>query len=280
VFKYKLRNATNLVLQNLATILIIIFVIFPIFWLILTAFKPERYVFSNAFIFPPTFDNFKAIFGGSGTFDFTGYVINSVTISLGVIAIAIPLAIMAAYVLSRYVFKGSTVILIYVLATQFIPRVVVVIPFFAMFRQIGLIDTRLGLIIIDLAIILPYAIWLLKGFTDSLPTAVEEQAIVDGCNEFQVLAHITFPMMAPGVIVTCIFSFIMAWNEFLFALIITRDEAKTMTIGLLECGVTNQGVNWDWMSAAGMVIMVPVFIISMLIRKHFVEGLTMGAVKG
>ena len=279
MFKYKLRDFVNEILRNAATILIILFVIFPIVWLILTAFKPERYVYTNSFIFPPTLNNFFSVFGGSGRLDFTPYLINSLAVSAGVLLIAIPLAIMASYVLSRYVFKGSTAILIWVLATQFIPRVVVVIPFFAMFRQIGLIDTRLGLIIIDLALILPYSIWLLKGFTDSLPTAVEEQAIVDGCNEFQVLTRITFPMLAPGVIVTTIFSFIMAWNEFLFALIITRDQAKTMTIGLLEC-VTQQGVKWEWMSATGMVVMVPVFIISLLIRKHFVEGLTMGAVKG
>jgi ABC-type glycerol-3-phosphate transport system permease component len=278
MLKYKLRKGAIGLGQNAASILIILFVIFPILWLILTAFKPERYVYTNSFIFPPTMENFFSVFGGE-QLNFIPYLVNSITVSLGVLVIAIPLAVMAAYVLSRYVFKGSTAILIWVLATQFIPRVVVVIPFFAMFRQIGLIDTRIGLIIVDLALILPYSIWLLKGFTDSLPTAVEEQAIVDGCNEFQVLTRITFPMLAPGVIVTTIFSFIMAWNEFLFALIITREQAKTMTIGLLEC-VTQQGVKWEWMSATGMTVMVPVFIISLLIRKHFVEGLTMGAVKG
>ncbi len=262
--------------EKTAIILILFFIAFPIFWLIITAFKPEAYVFSSTIIFPPTLDNFRAIFGGA--LDFGPYLLNSIVISTITILIAIPLATMASYVLSRYAFKGSTPLLIWFLVTQFIPPVVVVIPFFILFRRIGIIDTQLSLIIINLSLVLPYAVWMLKGFVDALPMEIEEAAVVDGCDEFGVLRRITFPLMMPGVITTAVFGFIMAWNEFLYALVLTRDDATTMTVGLLSTQ-THRGVQWEWMSAAGMLVMVPIFILSLTIRNYFVEGMTMGAVK-
>ncbi len=199
-------------------------------------------------------------------------------ISSGTVVIAIPLAVMAAYAFSRFNFRARQPLLIWVLVTQFLPPVVVVLPFFSLFRQLQLVDTRTGLIWVNLAIVLPYAIWMLKGFIDALPTEIEQAALVDGCNDFQVSRYITLPLLAPSIITTTVFSFILAWNEFLFALILTRQEAKTLTIGLLSTN-TAEGIRWDWMSATGLIIMIPVFILSMTIRKHFVQGMTMGAVK-
>jgi multiple sugar transport system permease protein len=271
-----MRKRLGWVTDNTAALLCLLFVIFPIFWLILTAFKPEQYVYSNAIFFPPTLDNFRAIFGDA--LDFGPFLINSLIISLTTVLIAVPLAIMAAYVLSRYVFKGSLPILIWFLCTQFLPPVVVVIPFFTLFRQLGIIDTRLSLIIINLSLTVPYAVWMLKGFVDALPTEIEQAAEVDGCTEFQVLRHITVPLMMPGIITTAVFAFIIAWNEFLYALVLTRDVATTMTVGLLTTQ-THRGVQWEWMSAAGILVMIPIFVLSLFIRKYFVEGMTMGAVK-
>jgi len=271
-----MRKRLGFVVDNVAALLCLLFVIFPIFWLIITAFKPEKYVYSNAIFFPPTLDNFRAIFGEA--LDFGPFLVNSLVISLATVLIAVPLAIMASYVLSRYVFKGSTPILIWFLCTQFLPPVVVVIPFFTLFRQLGIIDTRLSLIIINLSLTVPYAVWMLKGFVDSLPTEIEQAAQVDGCTEFQVLRYITAPLMMPGIITTAVFSFIIAWNEFLYALVLTRDNATTMTVGLLTTQ-THRGVQWEWMSAAGILVMIPIFVLSLFIRKYFVEGMTMGAVK-
>ena len=272
----QLRKQVNWLLDKSAVTLAIFFVIFPIFWLVITAFKPEQYVYTNAIIFPPILDNFRDIFGGQ--LNFWPYLVNSMIIATTTVLIAIPLATMASYVLSRYVFKGSTAILIWFLSTQFLQPVVVVIPFFTLFRQLGIIDTRLSLIIINLSLTVPYAVWMLKGFVDSLPTEVEQAALVDGCTEFQVLRYITMPMMMPGIITTAVFSFITAWNEFLYALVLTRDNSTTMTVGLLATN-THRGVQWEWMAAAGILVMIPIFILSLTIRNYFVEGLTMGAVK-
>lgn len=275
--KYKVMKRVSWVLEKTAALVALFFILFPIFWLVLTAFKPEKYVYSNAFIFPPVLDNFNAIFSGN-PLDFRPNFANSLIISSGTVLIAVPLAVMASYVLSRYAFKGSTPILIWVLSTQFLPPVVVVIPFFVLFRRLGLLDTHISLIIIDLSITLPYALWMIKGFVDTLPIEVEEAAMVDGCSEFQVLRHITVPLIMPGVITTAVFAFIISWNEFLYALVLTSEDATTMTVALLST-LTHRGVQWEWMSAAGMLVMIPVFVLSMTIRRHFVQGLTMGAVK-
>jgi multiple sugar transport system permease protein len=166
-----------------------------------------------------------------------------------------------------------------VLTTQFIPQVVITIPFFNLFRIVGLVDTRTGLVILNLAVALPYAIWMIKGFVDGMPIELEEAALVDGCSEAQMLRRIVLPLVMPGVLVAAVFSFITAWNEFIFALIMTRTEAaRTLQVGLMST-VSAEGIRWDWMSATGLIVMVPIFILSLLIRNHFVQGLTMGAVK-
>lgn len=252
------------------------FILMPILWIALTAFKTEGDAFSLKVFFAPTLENFRAIF--ETPLSFGPLLKNSLVVSLATLVIAIPLALMAAYAFSRYTFVGNTGLLIWVLATQFIPPVVVVIPFFNLFRTFGLIDTRLALIIVNLSIAMPYAIWLLKGFIDTLPTEVEEAAMVDGCTELGILRHVTLPLVVPGLVVATVFCFIQAWNEFLFAFILTRREAVTLQVGLLNtAGV--RGVQWNLMSATGLVVMVPIFVLSFAIRRYFVQGLTMGAVK-
>lgn len=273
---YQTRKRLNGLGNSLASILILLFIAFPIFWIAITAFKPERYVFSTEIRFAPTLDSFRAIF--QEPLAFGPLTINSLIISTTTVLIAVPLAVMAAYAFSRYRFKGDGLLLIWVLITQFLPPVVVVLPFFALFRQLGLVDTKIGLVWINLSIVLPYSIWMIKGFVDALPTEIEQAALIDGANEFQSLRYITIPLLMPSIITAAVFSFIIVWNEFLFALILTRQEARTLTIGLLSTN-TATGIRWDWMSATGLIVMIPVFILSLTIRKHFVQGMTMGAVK-
>ena len=263
--------------ENLGRVFILLYILLPIFWITITAFKRENDVFTLKVFFQPTLQNFVDIF--SNPLNFGPLLRNSLLISLGTIAIAIPLAIMASYVFSRYQFRGSSLLLVWVLATQFVPPVVVAIPFFTFFRNINLIDTPWALIIVNLSLVLPYAIWLIKGFVDAQPVEIEEAATVDGCNIFQILQYVTFPLILPGVIVAAAFSFILAWNEFLFALIMTNsDAAETLQVGLLATQ-SARGVVWEQMSATGLLIMVPIFVLSIFIRKHFISGITMGAVK-
>ena len=284
------------ILETLALLLIIFFIMLPIVWLALTSIKPQEKAYTTDIIFPPTLVNFEIIFSDSSVLinegtrrergevgrDMFPNVINSIVVSGATILIAIPLATIAAYAFSRYLFLGNRVLLIWILTTQFIPAIVVAIPFFTLFRTVEVFDkpllgTRLGLIIVNMSIVLPYTIWMIKGFVDALPTEIEEAAFVDGCNDFQILFFISLPLIRPGILVASVFAFIMSWNEFLYALIIGR-EMRTMQVALMTTSGA-RGVMWEQMAAAGMVVMVPIFFLAMFIRKNVVEGLTMGAVK-
>lgn len=260
----------------IALAFVTVYVLFPIFWLFLNAFKQSIDVQTPSLFFTPTLRNFKIIF--DHPYNFAPLIYNSVIVGVLTVGIAIPLAVMGAYAFSRYTFIGQDVLLIAVLATQFLPPVVVILPYFIQFRNIGLLDSYTALVIVNLSRVLPFAIWLLKGFIDTLPKEVEEAAFIDGCNEMSVLRYVTFPLIMPGVVTATIFAFIMAWNEFLFALILTSQKAKTVIIGLVSV-VGERGVPWELMSAAGLIVMVPMLILAFAIRRYFVEGLTMGAVK-
>jgi ABC-type glycerol-3-phosphate transport system permease component len=274
---YRRRRIVEATLESIGLLLTVVFVLLPIAWMALTAFKQRSDVFTLKVFFTPTLQNFVTIF--QPPLSFGPLLLNSVVIAGATILISTPLALMAAYAFSRYYFIGSNVLMIWVLTTQFIPQVVITIPFFNLFRIVGLVDTRTGLVILNLAVALPYAIWMIKGFVDGMPIELEEAALVDGCSEAQMLRRIVLPLVMPGVLVAAVFSFITAWNEFIFALIMTRTEAaRTLQVGLMST-VSAEGIRWDWMSATGLIVMVPIFVLSLLIRNHFVQGLTMGAVK-
>ena len=262
--------------HGVAILLILFFTLFPIVWIALTAFKPDLYMFTSTLAFHPTLSNFTTIF--SPPLNFGPLVVNSVIVAVGAIVVAIPISVMAAYVFSRHAFLGSTGLLIWILATQFIPGIVVAIPYFNLFRSLNLIDTQVALIVVELSAVVPYAIWMIKGFIDGLPHEVDEAARLDGCSELSIIRHITFPLAMPGIIVASVFALITTWNDFLFPLIMTRQNAETLQVGLMGT-VSATGIQWNWMSATGLVIMIPVFVLSLLIRNHFVQGLTMGAVK-
>jgi len=271
------KNFVSALVEKVGVLFTFLFVAFPIVWIALTAFKNPTDTYSKKIFFTPTLDNFIDIMGPN--YNIGALFMNSMIIALATVAIAIPLALMAAYVLSRYPFPGNKILLVYILTTQFIPPVVIVLPFFSIFRSLHLIDTKLALIIVNLSVAIPYAIWLLKGFIDSLPVEIEEAAMVDGCNQFHILRRIVLPLVAPGAITTAVFVFVLAWNEFLYAMILTRSAAsKTMTIGLMSA-IGIKGVEWEHMAAIGLMIMIPIFLLSFLIRKHFVQGLTSGGVK-
>ena len=248
----------------------------PIAWIFLAAFKNHLDVYTLKIFFKPTLENFSLVFQEPYTLG--EKLVNSTIVAFFTVLFAIPIATMAAYSFSRFRLVGETAMLVTILATQFVPAVVIILPFFVMFRDVGLLDTRLGLILVNLAIVMPFAIWMIKGFIDGIPLDTEEAAMVDGSSRAQVIRNIVLPMAAPGLLTAGIFCFIIAWNEFLFALILTNKDAVTLPIGL-ALFKAEEGDLWNLLSAAGIIIMVPMFVLALLIRKYFVQGMTMGAVR-
>ena len=266
------------VLHIAAVLVILFFTLFPIVWLGLTAFKVQKDAFSTNLFFDPTLQNFSRLFD-KNPYNFAPMIRNSIIVALSTVAIAIPLASMAAFAFSRYRFFAKDILLVVVLATQFLPAVVVLLPYFIQFRNLGLLDTKISLVIMHLTMAIPFATWLLKGFIDSLPTEIEEAAMVDGCNEIQILLYVTLPLAMPGVITATVLTFIQSWNEFLFAFILTKtDSARPMMVGLMGLSEI-EGIAWEKMAAASLFVMIPVFVLSLSIRRYFIQGLTMGAVK-
>lgn len=263
-------------LRLLGTLAILFFVMFPILWLTLTAFKPDREVFSTSVLFSPSLDNFRAIIGGQN--DLVEPMWNSIIVAVVTTVIAVPLSMLAAYGFSRYKFPGAKPILLGIVATQFIPGVAIALPFLTMYRDLGLLDTHLALIVTNLAIVVPYNTWLLKGFVDSLPIEIEEAGRLDGCGQLTLLWRVVTPLAAPGIFVAVVFSFLLAWNEFLFPTFLARSNAVTLPVSLMTLDQPD-GVLWGQMAAAGLLVMVPMIVLATLVRKHFAQGMTLGAVK-
>ncbi len=263
-----------------ATVLVLlsgVFVLLPIFWVFLTAFKSEIDVYELSVVFRPTLKNFGEIFTNS-QFGLGGALVSSLIVSFSTIAIAIPISTMGAYSFVRFRMIGGRAAFFSVLATQFVPAVVIIIPFFLLARDFGMLDRHLTLVVINLAIVTPFAVWMIMGFIEGIPLDTEESAMVDGASRWRVIKDIVIPMAAPGIITAAIFAFILSWNEFLFALMISQQDLRTWPITLALFS-DEQGVRWEYLSAAGVIAMAPMFILALLIQKHFVKGMTMGAVR-
>jgi multiple sugar transport system permease protein len=165
-----------------------------------------------------------------------------------------------------------------VLATQFIPPVIVIIPLFVAFRSAGLLDTRLALIIANMSFVVPYAIWMIKGFIDAIPADMEEAAQIDGASRLRAIWDVVVPMALPGIATAAIFCFVVSWNEFFYALVLSRQDATTLQVGLMGAR-TERGDAWEIMAAMGLVIILPMLVLSRLVQKYFVKGLVSGSVR-
>lgn len=270
------RSPLATALGNATLMLFLGIIVIPILWMVVTAFKPPRDVYTMAFTFTPTLDNFVQIFRPPWNIGWR--IFNSVVVTACTLAIAMPLSIMAAYSFSRFEFLFKRGLFFLMLATQFLPAVVVILPFYLMFRDLALLDTRTGLVIVNLAIVVPFAVWMLKGYFDAVPVECDEAALIDGASRLAIIRHVIVPMALPGIIVATVFCFILTWNEFIFALILSRSNASTLQIGIVNFR-TERGDVWELMAAAGVIITVPAFIAAIAIQRHFEAGLTGGAVK-
>ncbi len=248
----------------------------PVAWIVATAFKTPAQVLSLNLLFEPTLHNFAVAFGPQ--YRLGSRLLNSAMVTGLTLLVALPVATASAYALSRYRFPGGSVWSIGILATQFVPAAVIIIPLFIAFRGFGLIDSWAALVIVNLSFVLPYATWMIKGFIDALPHDMEEAAAIDGATRLRIIFDVVVPVILPGVATAAIFSFVIAWNEFFYALILTRGQATTLPVALMSAR-TEQGDAWEIMATIGLVIIGPMLLISRLVQRFFVRGLTAGSVR-
>jgi multiple sugar transport system permease protein len=254
--------------------------LFPLMWTFSLSIKSQvdALSFPPKFIFSPTFSNYLMVWKES---EFLKYSLNSLIIALSSTVIGLTLATPAAYVLSRkrYKPKGSKYILFGVLSTRVVPQITFMIPFFILFRKLRLIDTHISVIIMHLTIILGFGMWMMKSYFQEIPFELEESALIDGCTYFSAFRRIILPLGAPGIATTAIFSFNYSWNEFLYSLILTGKNTKTVPLGVYNW-VGYEEINWGGLTATAILALVPILIFYGFVQRGLVRGLTMGAVKG
>ena len=254
---------------------------------ILTALKPTSLILRSPpiFFFKPTIEHFIYAFKQA---NFTHYISNTLIVSLGSTLIVITTGSLASYAFARYnIGKGN--LMFFILTTRMMPAIAVVLPFFVIFRTIGqsgigqflqLGLDRVGSLIICYTIFnLPFAIWLMHSFFQDIPTELEDSARLDGYTRFKVFLKVVLPLAAPGIAVTAIFCLLFSWNEFLFASVLTRDVARTVTVGVGDFW-TQRGILWGPLSAAATVCVLPMITFALILQRWIVRGLTFGAVRG
>jgi multiple sugar transport system permease protein len=263
---------------------LLVFTVVPLAWMLSTAFKtqlgalqfPPRWIPEN-----PTLNNFRMLLDPNDDIGrrFLRYMLNSLWVSTATTVVGVCVAVPAAYAFSRFRFPGRTFLFFAVLLRNMFPAVVFLVPLFILMKALGLVNTHGSLILTYLTFGLPLSIWLLKGFFDNIPIQLEQAARIDGATRFQAFFLIVMPLSTPGIIATSIFSFIGAWNEYVYAYtFLSRQETMTLPVGIQRF-FTEFATDWPGLMAATFLMSVPVVVLFLILQKYFVRALTEGAVK-
>jgi multiple sugar transport system permease protein len=253
--------------------------LFPIVWSVLNSFKTEQDIlaYPPKLFFSPSLAAYKAVLFGSSSI--LPNLWSSLVISLGTTVLTMGTAIPAAYALARLRLRAKKFTGFYVLATQMLPPVGIIIPYFLILRNIGWIDTYEGIILVYLSFSLPFAIWLLVSYFEDISFEMEEAAYLDGASRLQALRRIIIPQVKGGIAVTIVFVFLNAWNEFLFAVVLSGNTVRPVTIAMFNF-VSIEQTLWAQLAAVSVLAMLPVILLGIIAQKNIVKGLTVGAVKG
>ncbi len=294
-----------------ATLLTILFLI-PVVWMLMTAFKPRQDVIAvpPRALFRPSLEGFVSLFTQRSTLTkmgqaklekdpnlswadklmlerglriigpskYGGRLVNSMIIAFFSTALAVILGVLAAYAFSRFRVKGTADWQFFILSTRMLPPVVVTIPIFLMYRQIGLYDTHLGMILLYTVFNLSLSVWLLKGFIDEIPREYEEAALVDGYSRWQAFLRIVLPQSITGIAATTVFCLIFAWNEYAFALMLTSENARTAPPSIPTV-LGTAGIEWSAIAAGSLLFLIPVVLVTFALRDYLLRGITFGALR-
>jgi len=275
------RKGINIpkVLIYFALIVVCVYNLVPFLWMLSSSLKTEAEVKTYpATILPHvvTLEPYANILVWGG---FITYFMNSTIISLSTALISSFLGALAGYGFSRYMFKGRTLLMTFFLASQLLPGVLLVGPYFKMLTLIGLYDTRIGLIIAQTTITLPFSVWMSKSFVDTVPVEIDQAAMVDGASRLQTFFRVVLPLITPGIVATAIFAFLLAWGDLLWALcLLSSPSLKTVTLGITEL-VGQFRIRWSELMGASIIAALPPVILYLLLQRFLVKGFTAGAVK-
>ena len=265
-------------LHALGLLLVIVVALFPFYWMVASSLKQQTDLLASppVWLFRPTLANYRDIFADSKV---TNAVLNSLLVATSTTLLAIMFGAPAAYALARFEFRGKADLWFWFISNRFISPIVLALPVYLLARQVGLLNTRLVLILIDLTFNLPIVIWICTDQFRSIPPDIEQSARLEGANQFDIFWRIYLPLGLPGVAVSAIFAFIFSWNELLYALVLITSEALKTAPVVATNFMSGYELPWGKIMATGTVIVLPVTVFALVVSRHMVRGLTMGATK-
>jgi multiple sugar transport system permease protein len=253
--------------------------LFPLLWIIGLSLKTRLQVFANPplFVWWPTWENYAAVFGRA---DFVQAFVNSLLVSTGAVSLSLLVGVPAAYAFARFPFFGRNFLFFGLLAMRMLPPIAVLVPMYVLFSKIGLTTTRTSVVLAYSTFSLPLVVWIMRGFFEDLPRELEESAWVDGASRYQTFFYVVLPLIRPGLVAASILCLQLAWNDFLFAAVLTNNATRTLPVLMAAFSGGDTGVDWGGMTASGVLVILPVIVFSFLAQRHLVAGLSSGAVKG
>lgn len=276
---YARVNIRTTILAYLVMFISFIFFILPMLWIIYTSFRTQPSIFTGDVISPPseyTLENYTTILSVT---DFPLYFLNSFKIALTVTLLSLVVSIIAAYALSRFDVPGKNTMIMGIFATQMFPIVLLIIPMYLIIFSLSLLDKVIGVVLGQIILVLPFQVWMLKGYFDNVSMEIDNAARVDGCNIFQRLVYVMLPITAPGIMVAAFFSFVVSWGDYLIVSIISQSQ-RTATVTLIIQRLSSALlIRWGQVAAATVLTIVPTVILFFFVQKWLVGGLTAGAVK-
>ncbi len=282
----KLRKQIGAIATWVLTFILMVIICVPGLWVVLTAFRPNGEVLAKPPVWipeNPSLNNFAKIFGFGAdqvAIPVPAYFANSLFIALTSTAIALLIGMSGGYAFARYRFRFKNGLFLGLMLSRTVPGIALSLPIFMIWSRIGLIDAKLGLIIVYVALNVPFTIWLIDGFFRQIPKEMSEAAQVDGCTRWQAFWKIEFPLAKSGIASAGIFAFLTSWNEYALASNLTRStDSKTLPVGLMDF-TAQFTIDWAGMSAMAVIIIIPALILTFLVQKHLIAGLTFGGVKG
>ncbi len=253
--------------------------LFPLLWIAGLSLKTRLQVFANPplFIWRPTLANYAAVLQGA---DFLQAFVNSLVVTSGAVLLSLCIGAPAAYAMARFPFRGRSFLFFSLLIMRMLPPIAVLVPMYVLFSKLGLTTTRLSVILAYTTFSLPLVVWIMRGFFEELPRELEESAWVDGASRYAAFSLVVLPLIRPGLVAAAILCLQLAWNDFLFAAVLTNNATRTLPVLMAAYSGGDTGVDWGGMTASGVLVVVPVVLFSFLAQRHLVAGLSSGAVKG
>lgn len=263
---------------ELPVIAIVAFALAPYIWMMITSLKPEGEIAKWPVAYWPhdlTFEHYQYLLRRTA---FGGNLLNSLVVALGAVAVGLGVSVPAAYAFSRFRFVGRRYLMIQFLVINMFPIVLLILPLFVLMRLLGLLDTYAGIILGHSTFAIPFSIWMMTSYMNALPRELDEAGIVDGASRLQVVLRIILPLAMPGIVTTGIYIFVASWNEYLFAMMLSGENVRTVTVAL-QLFIGEYSIKWGLLTAGGVVVAIPVTVLFLLIQRRLVGGLTAGAVK-